>query len=73
MVLSHLKMVEQRRKTDDERHQALSLVLYLSCVRFPVAAGVVCRLACELRWLFLLLVLHILILSFILRLLTHVP
>ena len=27
MVLSHLKMVEQRRKTDDERHQALSLVL----------------------------------------------
>jgi len=28
VVLSHLKMVEQRRKTDDERHQALSLVGY---------------------------------------------
>ena len=45
----------------------------LPCVRFPVAAGVGCRLACELRWLFLLLVLHILILCFLLRLLTHVP
>jgi len=28
VVLSHLKMVDQRRKTDDERHQALSLVGY---------------------------------------------
>jgi hypothetical protein len=36
----------------------------LPCVRFPATAGVGCRLACELRCLFLLLVLHILILCF---------